>query len=386
MPDLFAETINFFENVIKKWHNIVRRFLICPLIENHMDYKRTLDNNIIKFFRNLISISFTLPNYLPFTLKTLLSQVKGIRQRRYWKKRGLEVPPVLIASITNRCNLKCSGCYNSQRENTSGNDMEREIFLKILYEATEIGSRIVFISGGEPMTRQDILGTTIDFPEILFPLFTNGILINEKHASAWKKQKNIIPILSLEGGNIETDYRRGNGVYEKVKKAAQILNKSGILFGHSMTATVENFELLTELSFIRDLYNNGARVFIFVEYQPFDDSKSFTPLNQNDKTAFLERVESLRKSLPGIFIEFPGEEEQYGGCLSAGRGFIHISADGSLEPCPFSPFSDSNLKKSSLKDALRSVFLRRIRESHEKLSEVSGCALIEKREWVKSLL
>jgi hypothetical protein len=54
---------------------------------------------------------------------------------------------------------------------------------------------------------------------------------------------------------------------------------------------------------------------------------------------------------------------------------------------PLSPHSDTNLGELSLKDALQSEFLRTIRESPEQLSETAGgCALWQKREWVRSLL
>jgi MoaA/NifB/PqqE/SkfB family radical SAM enzyme len=77
----------------------------------------------------------------------------------------------------------------------------------------------------------------------------------------------------------------------------------------------------------------------------------------------------------------------YGGCLAAGRGFIHISADGRVEPCPFAPYSDTNLKAASLKEALKSEFLETIRNSDEHLhEEEGGCALWNKRDWVRSLI
>ncbi len=66
---------------------------------------------------------------------------------------------------------------------------------------------------------------------------------------------------------------------------------------------------------------------------------------------------------------------------------MHISASGDVEPCPFAPYSDTNLKDTHLKEALQSEFLKAIRQNHEKLHETEGgCALWVKREWVQSLL
>lgn len=73
------------------------------------------------------------------------------------------------------------------------------------------------------------------------------------------------------------------------------------------------------------------------------------------------------------------------GCYSK---LIHTSDEAELnvEPCPFAPFSDSDLRYGSLRDALESRFLREIRENHHLLKEgEGGCALWSNRDWVKRL-
>ena len=66
-----------------------------------------------------------------------------------------------------------------------------------------------------------------------------------------------------------------------------------------------------------------------------------------------------------IIISFPGDEQHMGGCLAAGRGFFHIGPDGSAEPCPFSPFSDSNVLSLGVKGALSSPLFRKLRKALE---------------------
>ncbi|MDH7555458.1 MAG: hypothetical protein ACQXXL_03655 [Candidatus Methanosuratincola sp.] len=71
---------------------------------------------------------------------------------------------------------------------------------------------------------------------------------------------------------------------------------------------------------------------------------------------------------------------------SAGKGFVHVSSEGDVEPCPFVPYSDVNLHNATLKEALQSKFLKAIRESHSDLHETGGgCALWAKKVWVQSL-
>ena len=88
-----------------------------------------------------------------------------------------------------------------------------------------------------------------------------------------------------------------------------------------------------------------------------------------------------------VYISFPGDEKSSGGCVAAGRGFFHINSHGGVEPCPFSPYSDVNIRNTSLKEALHSPLFMALRDGgilnddHE-----GGCVLYEKRELVESLL
>jgi len=69
--------------------------------------------------------------------------------------------------------------------------------------------------------------------------------------------------------------------------------------------------------------------------------------------------------------------------------FIHVNSRGNIEPCPFAPYADTNLKGLSLKDGLKSNLLHKIRSNPEILQEAGnqgGCTLWSKKELVKSLL
>jgi MoaA/NifB/PqqE/SkfB family radical SAM enzyme len=101
----------------------------------------------------------------------------------------------------------------------------------------------------------------------------------------------------------------------------------------------------------------------------------------------LSTIEQRRKEHKRLFIAFPGEEDLFGGCLSAGRGFVHVAPDGRLEACPFAPFGDTSSATQSLSEALKSPTLSVIRKHHDQLHETAGgCALWDKREWVEGLL
>ena len=96
----------------------------------------------------------------------------------------------------------------------------------------------------------------------------------------------------------------------------------------------------------------------------------------------------LRKAFPEmILLSFPGDEKADGGCMAAGRGFFHINSHGGAEPCPFSPYSDVNVRISSLKEAMHSKLFTALRDGDFLDGEhVGGCVLFEKRAEVEKLL
>ena len=86
-------------------------------------------------------------------------------------------------------------------------------------------------------------------------------------------------------------------------------------------------------------------------------------------------------------LAFPGDEKADEGCMAAGRGFFHINSHGGAEPCPFSPYSDINVRDSSLREAMNSHLFRSLREGDYLLEDhAGGCVLYEKREQVEQIV
>ena len=218
-------------------------------------------------------------------------------------------------------------------------------------------------------------------------MFTNGLLLDQEKAAWLRRQRNVIPVLSLEGHAAETDQRRGRGVYDQLLAKMALLRRHGVFFGTSITLTRRNFATVTGEEFVGELLKAGARLFFFVEYVPVQEGTEDLVLTEEQRAKAQVLLAAYQSRLPGLFIALPGDEEKYGGCLAAGRGFIHLSPEGRLEPCPFAPFSDVSLQEMSLREALDSELLRAIRENGHQLTETrGGCALWAKRDWVQSLL
>lgn len=350
-------------------------------------YLGLLDNSILNMFRDALRVSLGHPRTAVFFLKTLVRQLFTARLRKVWGRKGIQVPPFMIVSVTRQCNLKCKGCYAGELHRGVNAEMTDVELRRVFQEASELGISIIMIAGGEPLSRPEVIKIACEYPKVIFPIFTNGLLLTDELTKELKNNQNIIPIISLEGYEAETDARRGKGVYQKLGKLFERLRQAKLFFGVSLTMTRDNFEVITSRDFITNLIDSGVRLFLFVEYVPVEPgTEILTPLEEQ-RAIVLELMNEYRRQYPGLFIAFPGDEESFGGCLSSGRGFVHVSSDGALEPCPFAPYSDTNLKSQSLREALRSQLLKRIRRNHDLLSETKGgCALWENREWVRGLV
>jgi MoaA/NifB/PqqE/SkfB family radical SAM enzyme len=222
---------------------------------------------------------------------------------------------------------------------------------------------------------------------MLFAFFSNGLLFDEELVEAIADRKNLVPVISFEGFQNETDRRRGCGVYDRLLTTASRLRKRGIFFGCSITVTRRNFDQVIDERFVRQMIDVGARIFVFVEYVPIEPGTEDLVLSDDQRSALGRTLVDFDTTYPALFIGFPGDEKTYGGCLAAGRGFVHISASGDLEPCPAAPFSDANVTRIPLRDALRSTLFEEIRHHHERLTEMAGgCALWTNRAWVTQLM
>jgi len=357
--------------------------------ENNMRFlhRDLFDSHIHREFSRALKTAAFMPSRLPFLVRAIRDQERAARLRSRLAKEGLEVPPLLIISVTRRCNFNCAGCYSRILHHDDGEEMSPERFDELLLEATELGISLVMLAGGEPLTRKELLEIAARHQHISFPIFTNGSLIDEDYAAFFGRHPNLIPVISVEGGQHETDLRRGYGSFDAFKDAAWVLDRHHVYWGVSITLNRENYELALSSHYARDINRLGSRLFFYVEYVPVAAESLHLVLNDEQKQALGEQINRLKQDVSALFIAFPGDEEQYGGCLAAGRGFLHINPSGRVEPCPFAPYSDADLRCSSLKEVLASPLLAKIRSQHQLLTEgVGGCALWANRELIDQML
>lgn len=356
------------------------------------DIQTYMTQGVERVVKDAVRATLKNPRESVYMARFALASRSASQKRREMEDRGEHIPPFLIASITSKCNLHCAGCYSRCNHATVDEEPVRQLtsdeWLRIFDEADELGVSFILLAGGEPMLRRDIIEAAGKKPNILFPVFTNGTFIDERYLKLFDRCRNLIPVMSIEGDREITDERRGSGVYDKLISNMDEFHRRGLIFGTSVTVTTQNYREVTSDAFLKKMSDRGCKAVIFVEFVPVtDDSRELAP-GEEEREYLKAEIDRLRQDDPEmVYISFPGDEKSSGGCVAAGRGFFHINSHGGAEPCPFSPYSDINVRDTSLRQAMNSRLFRELRDGGYLLEDhPGGCTLNERRKDVERII
>lgn len=322
----------------------------------------------------------------------LKHQRKAIgRRKKYEKKTGLHIPILLLISVTERCNLRCKGCYSHAIKNDN-NTVREELsvadYRKILDEAGELGISLITLVGGEPLLRTDLIELAATYKNIIFSVYTNGVLMSRRFNDIIINNRNIIPFFSIEGFREETDERRGKGIYDILLEKMDFMKANDLFYGVSVTVSATNYRSVTSRDFIELLSERGCVYISYVEFEAMREDDISLALDKEKRKYHNAAVRDLSRKYKNIFFtSYPDFEYKTGGCLAAGRGFFHINAYGDAEPCNFIPKSDTNIKTSSIVECLGSPLFKDIQNARLLENVHDGeCALLAKEEALSKLV
>ncbi len=337
------------------------------------------------------------PRYLLSSGSLLRAYTQTMQLRKKSEQNGLKVPPTLILSLTQQCNLSCSGCFAAASGITcqKGGQQRKKRQLdwngwkSVISEASELGVFCFFLAGGEPFLFPRLIDLCEEYKDRCFIIFTNGTAITESDFERLKRLSNTAIVVSIEGGKEATNMRRGEGVYQKATSTLKRLSKIGAPNGISATITRLNYKYWMNNECIDNLIAQGVRVALFIEYIPvmqvpetgtsnqlIEQNDHFLMLTKKERADFRAQILKYRETKPMYIVNSPGDEEYFGGCVSAGRGFAHVTPAGDLTPCPVSNVATHNLTTATLREGFASPLFTKIREN-ESLLENGGtpCSL-----------
>jgi len=165
------------------------------IVEQDSDYTNILNRAITVFFKDSARITLREPSKALFFLRTAWWQKRAAQKRQRWQNENLHVPPFLIISVTNECNLRCKGCiaFAHREHRPAARELSEHRLRSLVSEAHQLGVSAILLAGGEPLVRRELLAITKDFPSIVFPLITNGTLIDETVMRQLKENETSFP-------------------------------------------------------------------------------------------------------------------------------------------------------------------------------------------------
>ena len=270
------------------------------------------------------------------------------------KKYDCNIPCTILLDPTSACNLHCTGCWAAEygdKLNLTFDEID-----DIICQGKELCVYMYIYTGGEPLVRKnDLIRMCEKHPDCVFLCFTNATLIDESFADEMLKVGNFVPAISLEGSEYATDGRRGKGVYKKVQEAMSIFKEKKLVYGISSCYTSSNYESITSEEYFDELIRMGAYFAWFFHYMSVgnDAAPELMPTPQQ-RTGVYEKIRHYRATKPLFALDFQNDAEYVGGCIAGGHRYLHINANGGIDPCVFIHYSYSNIRDKTLLEALRS--------------------------------
>ena len=362
--EVFDAARNFVRDPNGKWMQFAYRAI------------NEIDPNVLKM------------NVLNLVFEGMLSGYNQVCELR--EKYDCNMPWILLFDPTSACNLHCKGCWAAEygnRLNLSYEDMDR-----IVTEGEELGIHWYMMTGGEPMCRKaDILKLAEKHQTSVFHLFTNGTLIDDEFCEAVKKVGNMAFFLSVEGIEDATDDRRGEGVFNKVMHAMDLMKQHGLLFGTSICYTSANYKAVTDDAFMDMLIDHGVRFNWYFHYMPIGAGASVNlMLNHEQREYMYRRVREIRGLTGGkpIFcIDFQNDGEYVEGCIAGGRQYAHINPNGDVEPCVFIHYSGANIHEKSLLECLQQLLFKEYHKAQPfNKNHLRPCPMLENPEFLAGMV
>jgi len=303
------------------------------------------------------------------------------------EKHNCNIPWAILMDPTAACNLKCVGCWAAEYDKKDG--LSYEMLDRIIREGKELGIYMYIYSCGEPLVRKDDLIKLAEVhDDCMFLSFTNATLVDEEFAKELARVGNLLLAISVEGFEEETDMRRGKGTFQKVMKAMDYLKAEGVGFGFSTCYHSKNYDVVGSEEYIDLMIEKGCMFGWYFTYMPLGKDAVLDLLVTPEQREYMyHKIREFRQTKPIFLMDFWNDGEYVHGCIAGGRNYIHINANGDVEPCAFIHYSNVNIKDVSLLEALKSPLFMQYRENQPfNENHLRPCPLLDNPEKLREMV
>lgn len=286
------------------------------------------------------------------------------------------IPIFVSIALTNQCNLSCVHCYLDKNHTKLNHELSLEELKQLLLQLKLVGTIKLCITGGEPLLYSDwweLLLWASREHRFAIMLLTNGTIINQQTAYQLSFVPNIEVQVSLYGSTAPTHEHitQVPGSFQKTIEALLWLKDSKV--STSISWTLLNLNAA-------DFYN-GKKLARDLDV-PFRYSYIIFPslTNQRNPEQYRIRDSQFEYLFKNNYSMQMNEERQTELCESeepichAGLTNAHITATGSVTPCPVLPIHCGNIRERSFIEIWRnSPRLKEIRQ----LNHIQQCEICD---------
>lgn len=303
------------------------------------------------------------------------------------KKHQINIPWAILMDPTAACNLKCTGCWAAEYQQSDS--LSYETLDRIIREGKQLGIFMYIYSGGEPLMRKhDLIKLAEKHSDCMFLAFTNGTLVDEKFCKDMVRVGNLVLAISIEGSEEENDLRRGKGTYQKIMQGMDLLKANRCGFGFSACYHSKNVYGVASEEFIDLMIEKGCLFGWYFTYMPLGkDAVLELMVTPEQREYMYHQIRKLRETKDIFLIDFWNDGEFVDGCIAGGRNYLHINANGDVEPCAFIHYANTNIKEVSLLEALKSpIFMQYKKNQPFNQNHLRPCPLLDNPEKLKKMV
>jgi AdoMet-dependent heme synthase len=275
--------------------------------------------------------------------------------------KSLPKPALISWNVTFRCPLHCPHCYIDAHEGDSRTELDTRRALNVIDQIAALGTRVLILSGGEPLLRKDIfeLAAYAKKCGLHVSMGTSGILIDDKVAIRMKDAGIRKVAISLDSTDsaIHDRFRGLPGTWNRTVEGIRACLRHGMGVLVNITILRENYRQVAEIiSFCEDLGVREFQLFFLVPTGRGTAVDDITPeMYETILQSVMDKTSSgtvtIRPTCAPQYTRIRAqrgmEQTDFPGCL-AGKRYCRIYPTGDVTPCPYLPLTIGNVTKTSL--------------------------------------
>lgn len=338
-----AELLIRYRIVKIAWPLFKNKILMLEVLEQLDQFRRSLlgDHRVRKIVN--VEDSWYWDMYTPGTqsaafVKCMEAEIGRIAPVQ---KQTNRLSNVIIA-ITKKCPLQCDHCFEWDELNKK-DTLDSSQLHAIIDKVQSIGSHQIFLSGGEPMMKMDLMTELIQKAKkgTDFWVLTSGYQCTEQNMQRLKNAGLTGVAVSLDHyiEEFHNEFRRNAKSYEWVLRAINNAHKANLVTALTICvskAFVTESNLMQYMELAREM---GVAFVQILEPRDVGHFAGHDVLLTEKEYSFLEHFhqkmnfEEEYKSYP--IITYHGYYQRRAGCFGAGVRSLYIDTDGYVHACTF---------------------------------------------------